>query len=184
MARENKTKYIILGLLSHEPLTGYDIRQIAERAISNFWTEISYGQIYPTLKKLEKEGLVSKSIEVKENSPLRKVYSITSEGHKELRTWLETPADREVFKLDILLKLYFGAQTSIENSMKNIEMFRERNEKQLEEYKGFENNLRETLDESEDHFYILMTVLLGQHITKAQLQWVEEVLPMLQERAK
>lgn len=184
MVRENKTKYIILGLLCHEPMTGYDIRQAIEFGISNFWTDVSFGQIYPTLSQLEKRGHVTKKVVMDEKRPLRKVYSVTPKGRTELEKWLKKPAEGEIYKLDILLKLYFGAQTSLEDNMNLIKDFQQRNQQFLERLNAFEFNLRKVLDDSEDHFFILLTVLFGQHITEAQLQWADEVGRMLKKRAK
>jgi len=179
LVRENKTKFIILGLLSHEPLTGYDLRQIAERSIGNFWTDLSFGQIYPTLRTLEKKGLVSKTVEVDEARPLRKVYSITQEGREELQKWLVEPADMEIFKLDILLKLYFGSIVGVEHSIKKVEMFIHRNETTLERYAAFEKSLRGIVNQSKDHKFFLLTLEYGQYITKAQLQWAKHTLETL-----
>ncbi len=53
------TPNALLGLLSLEPMSGYDIRQMISRSIGYFWSE-SYGQIYPGLKRLAAEGLVVK----------------------------------------------------------------------------------------------------------------------------
>ena len=58
MARINKTQYAILGFLSFEPMSGYDIQKLAKESIGYFWQE-GYGQIYPVLKKLLAHGLVS-----------------------------------------------------------------------------------------------------------------------------
>ncbi len=52
-----KTRFVILGLLNEEPLSGYDIKKIIDIRMSFFWQE-SYGQIYPELAKLREEGLV------------------------------------------------------------------------------------------------------------------------------
>jgi PadR family transcriptional regulator AphA len=180
LARENKTKYIILGLLSHEVLTGYDLRQIAERSIGNFWTDLSFGQIYPTLRALEKKGLVSKTVQIDEGRPLRKVYSITEDGREELRKWLLEPSDIEIFKLDILLKLYFGASVGVEHSIKKVEEFIHRNESTLERYAAFEKSLKEIVDQSRDHKFFLLTLEYGQYIMKAQLQWAKHALDTLQ----
>lgn len=180
VAKENKAKCIILGLLSHESLTGYDLRQIAERSIGNFWTDLSFGQIYPTLRTLEKKGLVSKSVEVDEGRPLRKVYSITQQGREELQKWLLKPADTEIFKLDILLKLYFGASVGVEHSIKKIEEFIGRNEATLERYAVFEKSLRGMMHQSRDHEFFLLTLEYGQYIMKAQLQWAKHALATLQ----
>jgi PadR family transcriptional regulator AphA len=179
LVRENKTKYIILGLLSHESLTGYDLRQIAERSIGNFWTDLSFGQIYPTLRSLEKKRLVSKTVEVDESRPLRKVYSITQEGKDELQKWLVEPADMEIFKLDILLKLYFGASVGVEHSIKKVEEFIHRNETTLERYAAFEKSLRGIVNQSKDHKFFLLTLEYGLYITKAQLQWAKHALETL-----
>jgi PadR family transcriptional regulator AphA len=184
LVRENKAKFIILGLLSHESLTGYDLRQIAERSIGNFWTDLSYGQVYPTLKTLEKQELVSKAVEVEEGQRLRKVYSITPKGIRELQDWLKAPADTEIFKLDILLKLYFGARIGIEHSIRNVEEFKQRNEAAMERYSAFEKSLQSILHESEDHAFFLLTLQYGQYITRAQLQWADKALETLHTMTK
>lgn len=184
LVRENKTKYIILGLLSHEPLTGYDLRQTAERSIGNFWSDLSFGQIYPTLRTLEKKGLVSKTIEMEEGLRLRKVYSITPEGIRELKDWLMEPADTEIFKLDILLKLYFGARVGIEHSIRNVESFKQRNEATMKQYDAFEKSLQNILERSEDHAFFLLTLQYGQYITRAQIQWADKALETLRAVSK
>ena len=54
--RQPSTRYAILGLLSLAPMSGYEIRKVAASSIGHFWSE-SYGQIYPTLRKLVAAGL-------------------------------------------------------------------------------------------------------------------------------
>ena len=55
----NKTKYAILGVLDTFPGSGYDIKKYCDKSISYFWNE-NFGHIYPVLKQMENEGLVSK----------------------------------------------------------------------------------------------------------------------------
>jgi hypothetical protein len=55
---ENRTRYAVLGALTVEPMSGYDLKRFFEQGVSFFWTE-SYGQIYPILKQLKAEGLVA-----------------------------------------------------------------------------------------------------------------------------
>ncbi len=66
MKRESKTQYALLGILSQCEMNGYEIRKYIETTISFFWNE-SFGQIYPTLKRLEEEGLI-REFEKKEDS--------------------------------------------------------------------------------------------------------------------
>src|SRR5688572_19811352 len=106
MARTNRTRYVILGLLSGGPRSGYDIKRVIEETISHFWSE-SYGQIYPTLQTLMEEGLATADTDVQEGKPSRKVYSLTEAGRAELRSWISAPVDQTPVRLELLLKLYF-----------------------------------------------------------------------------
>ena len=63
MAKKNMLKYIILGLLEKQELTGYDIKNIFEEEIGEFW-KAKHSQIYPELKKLEEQKLICFRIEI------------------------------------------------------------------------------------------------------------------------
>ena len=58
MARQAQTAAAVLGALSIEPMSGYEIRQAITTVLGHFWHE-SFGQIYPCLAELERDGLVS-----------------------------------------------------------------------------------------------------------------------------
>ncbi|MYF92724.1 MAG: PadR family transcriptional regulator, partial [Gemmatimonadetes bacterium] len=62
MPKTNKSKYAIMGMLSIRPMSGYDMKKLIAQSISYFWNE-SFGQIYPTLKKLVEEGLATRQTE-------------------------------------------------------------------------------------------------------------------------
>ncbi len=58
MAQRNKLKFIILGLLSENELTGYDITKAFDSDIGEFWSA-NHSQIYPLLKRLEDNQLIT-----------------------------------------------------------------------------------------------------------------------------
>lgn len=178
MAKENKTLYAILGMLSHEDLTGYDIKKRIDNSIRFFW-DAGFGQIYPNLKILEKDGLVTKRIEAGENRPNRIIYSITERGREELKKWLAVPVGDEQVRYEILLKLFFGSLLPVEKNIKKIEEFRDRNRANLEIMQGFKSCLRDALKESEDHLYYLLTVLLGEKIYRTHMEWADEAIELL-----
>ena len=101
-------KYLILGLLAQNPMTGYDIRKHVKDVLSAV-TNASYGTLYPTLHKLLEDGAVHVN-EVEQGSrPSKKVYSITSRGQSALESWLnEPPADDKV-RREFLLKFYLAS---------------------------------------------------------------------------
>lgn len=178
MARENKARYVILGLLAHEPLAGYDIKKRIEQRISSFY-DISYGQIYPELARMEEQGLVAKKVESGEKKPDRKVFSITQKGRDELRQWVSKPVEEEKVHYEILLKLFFGSQIPVHDNLHNINTFSSRCTEKLHLLQMYERELRSILGESLDHSYYLVTVLFGIQVYKAYLNWAEEAVEIL-----
>src|SRR5215472_7142408 len=112
MAKENKSRYALLGILSMCPGSGYDFKKLMEQSTSNFWSE-SYGQIYPLLKQLEQDGLATHHNEKQEGKPERYVYALTSQGREALERWLTGPVERGVERNELLLKLFFGQHVPV-----------------------------------------------------------------------
>lgn len=85
----------ILGLLAKNPQHGYELKGAFEDASGGFWN-INYGQIYITLDRLVKKGLVEISLEEggEGKGHERKIYSITPKGLSELRAWLTRPVNK------------------------------------------------------------------------------------------
>jgi PadR family transcriptional regulator, regulatory protein AphA len=181
--KENTTKYVLLGLLSRRPLTGYDIKKTVETRLDYIW-DLSNGQIYPTLKTLEKSGFITKKIETKETGPTRKVYSITTKGTEELKEWLALRAHPEVNRYEILLKLIFGEHSNLDTNIKHVQAFKERNTKLFETMRQFERNLDAMPKQTEETFYVRLAVLLGKKISKASLEWADTALKMLNQHGE
>jgi PadR family transcriptional regulator AphA len=107
MSSLTPTARVILGFLRLGAETGYEIKQLTDRSTRFFWGA-SYGQIYPELRRLEREGLAVGSDEPR-GGVRRRVYRITKAGERAVSEWLADP--REDFELrdEGLLKLFFGA---------------------------------------------------------------------------
>src|SRR2546423_5697146 len=131
--REAKSKFAILGMLSIGPMSGYDIKKEVETSISNFWTE-SYGQIYPVLKNLIAEKLVTRTIENEPGKPDRHVYSLTPKGRQELRRWLRRDFAPKIQRDEFLLKLFFGEEIPTKANIAHVEHFRELQRVLLQKY--------------------------------------------------
>ncbi len=100
------TAYVILGMVSREPRSGYEIKALVDETTRFFWAA-SYGQIYPELKRLSEAGLV-KGIDAPRGERKRTVYEITSDGEAALKEWLrQAPATYEM-REEGLLKLFFA----------------------------------------------------------------------------
>ena len=120
--KQNRSRYAILGMLSYQPMSGYDIQKFFAE-IAGFWQE-SYGQIYPNLRQLRQEGLVSKEVEERDKGPNRHLYSLTPAGQQELREWLEELAEPLPVRNELLLKLIFSSQVEIEVTQRQLQAYR------------------------------------------------------------
>lgn len=130
------TAYVILGMLRHEPRSGYEIKQVVDYSTRFFWAA-SYGQIYPELRKLAKAGLVEGEARP-QGGRRRTVYRLTEAGRKELRDWLGD--DPEAFELrdEALLKLFFAAATEPARALEIIDAKRRAHERKLERLREVE----------------------------------------------
>ena len=178
MAKENKSKYAVMGVLSVCPGSGYDIKKFMQRSTSNFWSE-SYGQIYPILRQLAEEGLTTSHAEKQEGKPEKYVYTLTQQGKEGLRDWLSESVEFAVERNELLLKLFFGAHIPPAKNRQHIQAFQELQSQLLAKYEGIE---RELLTEVQDNTFLsypLMTVRYGIHRCHALLNWCDETLETL-----
>ena len=179
MARERKIDMVILGLLSHEELTGYDIKKRIDGAISFFWKG-SFGNIYPALKDMENRGMITKS-DTSVGGRERTTYHITESGKDMLGMWLKDEQASNELKYETLLKLFFGGAQSREVTVRNIEVFEEQIKKDIETLKTYCNTLEKSLDD-EDHIYYYLTASFGVESYEAYLKWCVKAKKMLKRR--
>ena len=178
MAKENRSKYALLGLLSWGPMSGYGIKKAVEQSISNFWNE-SYGQIYPILKRLAAEGLATTSVERQAGKPDRHAYALTEKGRKALQRWLRKPAEHEVGRVEFLLKLFFGRQVAMAHNIRHVRQVQALQRQLLRRFEAIEQQLRAEHADSPDLPYWLLTISYGRHLCQARLRWCDEALARL-----
>lgn len=179
MANENRMEFVILGLLSHESLTGYELKKRMDTTMSLFWSG-SYGSIYPTLQRLCECGRI-RSAQMAEGGREKILYSITEEGRGRLRQWLRKPVIKDELKYETLLKLFFGSEIGEEDTLKHIQDFEERMTQTLPRLKSSVEILK--ADDSEAaHEYYMLTALFGVKIYEASIEWCEYVKKYFKEK--
>ena len=172
------TPNALLGLLSLEPMSGYDIRQMISRSIGYCWSE-SYGQIYPGLKRLAADGLVEKKTERRKGGPDRHVYSLTAAGREQLRSWLRLPAAREVPRDELLLKLFFGAHAPVKVSRNHVQAYLELQEERVRTYAAIRKKLCKEAANDPQLPFCLIALSRGRHASEAAVRWCRETLKEL-----
>ncbi|WP_223788842.1 PadR family transcriptional regulator [Marinicella meishanensis] len=179
-------KHILLGILQ-QPHSGYDVKKTFDHVFSNFWAA-HLSQIYPQLKRLTDQGLLTVQDAESSKGPNKKVYQTTAKGQRELVDWLahgpvtnteklaylaqtfflgalESHADRIQFMEQLLLHMQHWHQTlcAIQDQVKA-------------EYPNYPHGL------PDEEFYPNLTLMLGVKKVGAKVAWVQESLALLQER--
>ena len=169
MAKDRKIDLVILGLLFHEDLTGYDIKKRIDGGISFFWKG-SFGSIYPALADMEKSGYVEKQRAETQGRREKILYHITDKGTDALKDWLNAEQAANDMKYETLLKLYFGGAEDKDAALKNIGFFEEQVKADLAVLQAYKENLEKVLDQK-DHVYYYLTVTFGIDTYEAYLKW-------------
>ncbi len=83
--------HVLLGLLSEEPRTGYELARAMREDLDAIW-RAEFSQIYPALARLRRAGFVHLKVLGPRRGPRRNLYRVTAAGRRELRRWLALPA--------------------------------------------------------------------------------------------
>lgn len=180
MASEKKIDCVILGLLSHEELTGYEIKKRMDTTLKYFWSA-SYGSIYPTLNDLVKRGLAVKREDTKSKRN-KLIYTITESGRDYLKKWLLLPIEKDELRYETLLKLFFGNEQGEAQAILHIEAFEKKIEGELPYLFQAEAILNKNLNHDSTHKYYLLTVKFGIKTYQTYLEWCKEAKKLLEER--
>jgi len=177
MANENKMNQVILGLLNHENLTGYEIKKRIDGSLHYFWKG-SFGSIYPTLSSLEEHGMITKVDNNHNSKRERIIYGITEKGRNYLINWIEDSKTSNSLKYEMLLKLFFGGIVDNAVSINTITEFENEITEELSMLKIYKENLSKVLDQR-DHVFFYLTVSFGVETYEAYLRWCGEAKQIL-----
>jgi DNA-binding PadR family transcriptional regulator len=88
------TGHVILGLLVRRPQHGYELKQAYDAVLPQA-KPLAFGQVYATLSRLERDGLVTPGVADQDGGPERTSFAVTDKGRTNLDAWLgevESPA--------------------------------------------------------------------------------------------
>jgi len=161
-------KYAILGLLHYKDMHGYQIKKHIESNFGHMWS-INYGQIYPNLKELLKEGFVQmrEFNQVGEKGPHRKLYSLTDAGRAAFSRWLaEAPEKNMILRDPFLMRFVFYRFGDSERSVEIID-------DQVKLWTKMLAKRQENLDHWRDHdLHVRLIAELGLDLNRLLLEWL------------
>ena len=168
-------KFALLGLLAEGPKYGYEIKQEFEGALGNVWS-VSYGQLYPTLRRLSELEWVTKRTAPGKKAAEKNIYSITPKGKKKLDEWLLKPL-RSSYKVkdEFTLKFLFFNKLPKDKVLEYLRSQQQRTVMQKESFQRTLLSIRDDLD-----FYLQAIIRKGIIHLEAENQWLEEVASELE----
>lgn len=161
----------ILGLLKERAMHGYELKKRLSYMLGHFWT-ISYGSLYPALKRMEKSGSIERAYSVKEKTRNRNVYRVTPRGETSFMRMLTenvtvaSLADTEKFDLRMAFFQYLDPETRL----RLLEMRRGLLEEQVEKFKAYRST-----NKDED---LYRTGLMRHKVSqvKSDIRWLDRLM--------
>jgi DNA-binding PadR family transcriptional regulator len=161
-------KFLFLALLAHQPTHGYDLLQTYESLFSTVLPPLNAGQIYTTLSRLERDGLVRKFAVEQYGKPDKRVYELTESGRQTLMDWFAEPLAGPRIKDNFYLKLISARLTDLIDPRQLIESQRRQYLQTLHDL----NNLAIQPEIVDDPRRLLLIQGAVLHL-KADLEWLD-----------
>ncbi len=98
-------KHVVLAMLADGPAHGYELTRRYDELFASVWGPLNVGQVYVTLGRLERDGLVEHHRQRQAKGADRKVFELTTLGRKYLDAWLEEDAELPTAKSELVLRL-------------------------------------------------------------------------------
>jgi len=157
----------LLGLIAEVPgASGYDIMKIFDLSMAHYW-HAHPTQIYPTLERMEKLGLIKKRTQVQRRFPTKRLYTITPLGERHLLEWLESPFEGFNLKYASLLRCRFLGRLGPDGAIASLK----------EERKSWALYLARYRDIESTHFqhgYRDVNAMFSSFTLMRGIQWMEE----------
>ncbi|MEU3607827.1 PadR family transcriptional regulator [Streptomyces sp. NPDC035033] len=103
----------LLALLARGAAHGYELKLGLEQLLGSAYPQPNVGQIYVTLGRLEKSGMIECEDVEQTGRPNKKVYHLTDSGREALRDWFEETEDEPRVRDEFFMKLALAPQTGL-----------------------------------------------------------------------
>ena len=114
-------RFPLLALLANGPAHGYELKQALEQRFGSVLPPLNAGQIYTTLSRLQRDGLVEDDAVEQDGRPNKRVYRLTDAGRLELDGWVRASEPNNRLKDDFFIKLVLAQAASIADPLELID---------------------------------------------------------------
>jgi len=114
-------RFPLLALLANGPAHGYELKSAMEQRFGAVLPPLNAGQIYTTLARLQRDGLVDDDAVAQNGRPNKRVYRLTEQGRVELRGWVADSTPQTRLKDDFFIKLVLARAAQIADPLELID---------------------------------------------------------------
>ena len=165
----------LLGFLTYRPMTGYDMKKMTDN-VGPSWSA-PQSQIYDTLHRLEKRGLVTVEVIRQDTKPNRKLYRMTSKGEKTLADWMSDAHPPRVLRNPFLLQLWLTGLVDDDVVLRSLETSAEELRAYVAMLKSKPGASLDSCDDPpRDRFFKWMTLNYGVQHARFQIAWIEDTI--------
>jgi DNA-binding PadR family transcriptional regulator len=112
---------VLLALLAKEASHGYQLRARLQLALGPLAEALNQGQVYVTLNRLDRAGLVTSERVGQSDRPARKVYQLTAAGRARVEEWLEDTSWPKPAPAEFHLKLVAAAAAGVADPVRLVD---------------------------------------------------------------
>lgn len=174
--RAETLELAVLGLLNESPMHGYELRKRVTGLLG--WGRVlSYGSLYPCLKQMQRDGLLTEDITAEDPALARAgrrgkiVYKLTADGKERFATLVSAAGPSAWEDDNFGVHFAFFGSTSSENRLRILEGRRSRLEERLEGVRTSLARSRERLDS-----YTLELQRHGMESAEREVRWLNELI--------
>jgi DNA-binding PadR family transcriptional regulator len=177
MAGNVSIRQFILGLLARQPMSGYDIKRLF-KSLSWLIDSPSFGSLYPALHALLEDGLATVEVIPRHDKPPRKIYSITQSGRRELRKWMDQPAQADLPLKAFVMRLILASNLSHDDLIAYLQQRRT----QVAAHQLDLEQVGQAAD-GEGDFGERLALDYGLAVANAELAWLDDALNQLSQQS-
>ncbi|NJL80136.1 MAG: PadR family transcriptional regulator [Richelia sp. RM2_1_2] len=171
--------HTILATLGSESYSGYDLWKKFSQTSRYYW-QASQQQIYRELGKLEKDGAITSVLIPQEGRPNKKLYRVTEQGIKTLKTWLVEPSEPMAIREELLVKVIAAKLVPKTVILQEIERHRQIHLQQLSVYQEIEQQEFSDISQlSYERKCLYITLRCGIRYENYRIAWCEEAIALL-----
>lgn len=152
----------VLGLLRTRPRHGYELKsRLADLGL----TRLSFGTLYPALRRLEKKGF----IEALRRSDRRKVYRLTDSGKNEFARVLDAVDDGRDFSMRVAFFRYLDPPT-------RLRILKQRRKQLAGQLETARSALQDSIREGKDDHYKSSLLWHNSQAIETEIEWVDQLI--------